>query len=334
MARDGGRGRGAATRGRGRPRKNMGIPLNLDPEPRPATSTPTTTTTTTTHTTTPPIVATKTQTSSQPPPTPDTDVADEDAEATASATADTRPDPAPVDHSTQGVQSPIRPQQRKLGRPPTQSEVFVRTHTKKKDQGQYVDTRSEQFVEAVKAEVKCPEDERHARIGVGLPPGPPIDEDEVWDSMASGRKKGRIYGKGKVPKRPAPRLVDPENASTCSGPDAREHITLLNWEIHQQAEQHRREMEYWKQRYETDVTRLQTTNDTQSAEFDQWKSHVSQTYAFMQTMQGTTSGVMLPPPPPPSSSLRPPRPPPAAAPNRTETDPDDGSSSEDEDDYE
>ncbi|MED6191455.1 hypothetical protein PIB30_000555 [Stylosanthes scabra] len=88
-------------------------------------------------------------------------------------------------------------------------------------------------------------------------------------------------------------------------------------------------MEYWKQRYETDVTRLQTTIDTQSAKFDQWKSHVSQMYAFMQTMQGTTSGVM----PPPSSSLRPPQPPPAAAPSRTETDPDDGSSLDDEDDY-
>ncbi|MED6198649.1 hypothetical protein PIB30_068467 [Stylosanthes scabra] len=159
-----------------------------------------------------------------------------------------------------------------LGRPPTQSEVFVRTHTKKKDQGQYVDTRSEQFV------VKRLEDERDARIAAGLPPGPPIDEDE--------------------------------------------------------AEQHRREMEYRKQRYETDVTRLQTTIDTQSAEFDQWKSHVSQMYAFMQTMQGTTSDIMPPPPPPPSSSLRPPRPPPAAAPSRTETDPDDGSSSNDEDDYE
>ncbi|MED6125211.1 hypothetical protein PIB30_066523 [Stylosanthes scabra] len=204
-----------------------------------------------------------------------------------------------------------------LGRPPTQSEVFVRTHTKKKDQGQYVDTRSEEFVEAVKAEVKRLEDERDARIATGLPPGPPIDEDEIWDRMAGSRKKGRIYDKGKAPKRPAPQLVDPEDASTCSGPDVREHITLLNREIRQQAEQHRQEMEYWKQRYETDVTRRQTTIDTQSAEFDQWKSHVSQMYAFIQTMQGTTSGVMPPPPPPLSSSLRPPRHPPAAAPSRT-----------------
>ncbi|MED6200885.1 hypothetical protein PIB30_089744 [Stylosanthes scabra] len=124
------------------------------------------------------------------------------------------------------------------------SEVFVRIHTKKKDQGQYVDTRSEQFVEAIKAEVKHLEDEYDARIAAGLPPGPPIHDDEVWDRMTGGRKKGRIYGKGKVPKRPAPRLVDPEDASTCSGPDAREHITLLNREIHQQAVQHRREMEY------------------------------------------------------------------------------------------
>ncbi|MED6132854.1 hypothetical protein PIB30_022767 [Stylosanthes scabra] len=116
--------------------------------------------------------------------------------------------------------------------------------------------------------------------------------------MAGGRKKGQIYGKGKVPKRPAPRLVDPEDASTCNGPDAREHITLLNREIHQQAGD--------------GILEAATTIDTQSAEFDHWKSHVSQMYAFMQTMQGTTSGVMPPPPPPPSSSLRPPRPPPAA----------------------
>ncbi|MED6108981.1 hypothetical protein PIB30_029206 [Stylosanthes scabra] len=77
-----------------------------------------------------------------------------------------------------------------LGRPPTQSEVFVRTHTKKKDQGQFVDTRSEQFVEAVKVEVKRLEDERDARIAARLSPGPPIDEDEVWDCLAGGRKKG------------------------------------------------------------------------------------------------------------------------------------------------
>ncbi|MED6145790.1 hypothetical protein PIB30_028550 [Stylosanthes scabra] len=49
-----------------------------------------------------------------------------------------------------------------LGRPPTQSE------------------------EAVKAEVKRLEDERDARITAGLPPGPPMDEDEVWDRMAGG----------------------------------------------------------------------------------------------------------------------------------------------------
>ncbi|MED6196686.1 hypothetical protein PIB30_049686 [Stylosanthes scabra] len=90
-----------------------------------------------------------------------------------------------------------------LGRPPTQSEVFVQTHTKKK-----------KIREAVKAEVKRLEDERDARIAAGLPPGPPINEDEVWDRMAGSRKKDRIYGKGKVPKRPAPRLVDPEDAST------------------------------------------------------------------------------------------------------------------------
>ncbi|MED6111850.1 hypothetical protein PIB30_056165 [Stylosanthes scabra] len=155
-----------------------------------------------------------------------------------------------------------------------------------------------------------------------MPAGPPIDEDEVWDRMAGGRKRGKIYGKGKVPKRPVPPLVDPEDASTCSRPDGREHITLLNREIHQQEEEYRREME------------AVTTIDTHSVEFDQWKSHVSQMYAFMQQLQPTSSSVMPPLPPPPPSSLRPPQPPPvvaAAAPSRTETHPNDGSSLDDED---
>ncbi|MED6207157.1 hypothetical protein PIB30_033257 [Stylosanthes scabra] len=134
-------------------------------------------------------------------------------------------------------------------------------------------------------EIKCLEDERAARIAAGEPAGPPIDEDE-----------------GKVPKRPVPRLVDPEDASTCSGPDAREHITLLNREIQQQAEGYKQEMEAWKRWYETDVTRLHTSLDTQTAEFDQWKSMVSQMYSFMKQMQGSSSSGMPPPPPPPPSS--------------------------------
>ncbi|MED6162630.1 hypothetical protein PIB30_072298 [Stylosanthes scabra] len=124
--------------------------------------------------------------------------------------------------------------------------------------------------------------------------------------------------------------VNPQctNASTCSGLDVREHITLLNREIQQQAEEYKREMEAWKKRYETDVTRLQTPLDTQSAEFDQWKSHVSQMYTFMQQMQPTSSSAAMPPPPPPAPfSARPPRPPPtvtASAPTRSDTHPDDG----------
>ncbi|MED6159553.1 hypothetical protein PIB30_043265 [Stylosanthes scabra] len=220
-----------------------------------------------------------------------------------------------------------------------QSEVFLRTHTKKKDRGQYVDERSEHMIvntELHKAEMKRLEDEQAARIAAGEPSGPPIDEDEVWDRVSGSQKQGQVYGKGKVPKRPAPRLVDPEDVSTCSGPDAREHITLMNREIRQQADAYKREMKAWKKRYKTDVTRLQTTIDTQLAEFDRWKSTVSQTYTFMQQMGGSSSSMPLPPPPPPSSA-RPPRPPPAATvdgPTPTDTHLDDGSSSDhEENDY-
>ncbi|MED6150306.1 hypothetical protein PIB30_071112 [Stylosanthes scabra] len=183
------------------------------------------------------------------------------------------------------------------------SEVFLRTHTRKKDRGQFVDERSEQQI------IKCLEDERAARIAAGEPAGPPIDEDEVSDRIAGGR----------------------------NGLDAREHITLLNREIQQQTEAYKQEMEAWKRRYETNVTCLQTTLDTQSAEFDQWKSTVSQMYSFMQQMQGSSSSSMPPPPPPPPSSApRPPRLPPVAtagAPTATDHHLDDDGSSMDDEDY-
>ncbi|MED6119573.1 hypothetical protein PIB30_013007 [Stylosanthes scabra] len=88
-----------------------------------------------------------------------------------------------------------------LEREPTQSEVFLRTHAKKKDQGQFVDDRSEQFI-AHKTKMKRLEDERAARIAEGVLAGPSINEDKVWDRLVGDRKRGRIYGKGKVPKGP------------------------------------------------------------------------------------------------------------------------------------
>ncbi|MED6187708.1 hypothetical protein PIB30_064189 [Stylosanthes scabra] len=51
-----------------------------------------------------------------------------------------------------------------LGRIPSQSEVFLRTHTRKKDRGQFVNERSEQQIEQHKAEIKRLEDERAAHI--------------------------------------------------------------------------------------------------------------------------------------------------------------------------
>ncbi|MED6148288.1 hypothetical protein PIB30_051680 [Stylosanthes scabra] len=77
-------------------------------------------------------------------------------------------------------------------------------------------------------------------------------------------------------------------------------------------------------------------NHSQTAEFDQWKSTVSQMYSFMTQMQGSSSSAMPPPlPPPQSSAPRPPRPPPAAtAGAHTAADQhldDDGSFADDED---
>ncbi|MED6122556.1 hypothetical protein PIB30_040860 [Stylosanthes scabra] len=97
-----------------------------------------------------------------------------------------------------------------LGRPSTQSEVFTRTHTKKKDQRQWDDKRAEDTKQLYDEELKRFLEKRATLIATGCPE-PPISEDEVWVRIAGGRKKG--------------------------GPvDVREQVTLLNEELTQQAE--------------------------------------------------------------------------------------------------
>ncbi|MED6139374.1 hypothetical protein PIB30_083232, partial [Stylosanthes scabra] len=87
----------------------------------------------------------------------------------------------------------------------------------------------------------------------------------------------------------------------------REQVTLLNRELTQQAEEHRQEVQALSDRHAAQIRRLQSSFDTQTAEFDRWKSTVSQMYSFMQNMQAGSAffGAGMPPPMPP-----PPPPPP------------------------
>ncbi|MED6166940.1 hypothetical protein PIB30_114300, partial [Stylosanthes scabra] len=97
-----------------------------------------------------------------------------------------------------------------LGRTPTQSEVFARTHTRKEDR-EWVDKR------ASDVNLKRLQDERQAAIDAGAPAPPPIDEAEVWARVAGGRKRGRIYGMGVVPSHKYPPLFsDPDDDDTAS----------------------------------------------------------------------------------------------------------------------
>ncbi|MED6173179.1 hypothetical protein PIB30_056824 [Stylosanthes scabra] len=126
-----------------------------------------------------------------------------------------------------------------LGRPPTQSEVFARTHTRKEDQ-LWVDRRSEDANGAFLEELKRLQTERQAIIDAGGLEPPPIDEDAVWTRIAGGRKRGRIYGKGVVPSHKYPTLFGvPDDKDTATGPpDLREQVVLLNREVTEQAETH------------------------------------------------------------------------------------------------
>ncbi|MED6226473.1 hypothetical protein PIB30_104119 [Stylosanthes scabra] len=82
-----------------------------------------------------------------------------------------------------------------LGRTPTHSEVFERSHTRKEDQ-LWVDKRSADVNEAFLAELKRLQAERQALMEAGCPEPPPIDEVALWTRFAGGRKRGRIYGMG------------------------------------------------------------------------------------------------------------------------------------------
>ncbi|MED6201787.1 hypothetical protein PIB30_098530 [Stylosanthes scabra] len=85
-----------------------------------------------------------------------------------------------------------------LGRTPTHSEVFARTHPRKEDQ-LWVDKRSADVNEAFLAELKRLHAERQALMEAGCPEPPPIDEGALWTRFVGGRKRGRIYGMGVVP---------------------------------------------------------------------------------------------------------------------------------------
>ncbi|MED6113974.1 hypothetical protein PIB30_075789 [Stylosanthes scabra] len=157
-----------------------------------------------------------------------------------------------------------------LGRTPTQSEVFVRTHTRKNDR-LWVDKRSEDVNDAFLAELKRLQDERQAIIDAGgptLPPPPALDEDEVWTRIVGDCKQGRIYGMSVVPLHKYPPLFgDPDDDDIASGPpDLRKQVTLFNKEISQRAEAHAQRVATLEVVCAAKVRTLESTVQTQLQE--------------------------------------------------------------------
>ncbi|MED6172849.1 hypothetical protein PIB30_053778 [Stylosanthes scabra] len=181
-----------------------------------------------------------------------------------------------------------------MGRTPSFSEVFARTHTRKKDR-EWVDKRSHDFKEAFEVEKNRLEAEGDlARI-------------------AGGRKKGRIYGKGVVPAYSVPLIIgdvdvdiDVDVDDTASGPlDVREQVRTL-----------------------------ETALETQSQEVSQLRKGYFHMYIFLELMRSGGSGsaafTAMPPLPPPPPPPRPPARSPspllqqdrAASPSQHDDDPD------------
>ncbi|MED6151800.1 hypothetical protein PIB30_085882, partial [Stylosanthes scabra] len=234
-----------------------------------------------------------------------------------------------------------------MGRTPSFSEVFVRTHTCKKDCYEWVDKRSHDckvdstsllrltsLTTLFEVEKNRLEVERQAIIVAGGPEPPPIDEETIWLQIAGGRKKGRIYGKGVVPAYYVPLIIgDVDDADTASDPsDVREQVTLLNRELSQQAEASRQRVAQVEAVCEQKVRTLEMALESQSQEVSQLRKAYSDMYSFLELMHSGGFGsasftAMLPPPPsppPPPPRARSPSPPPqqdrAASPSQHDDD--------------
>ncbi|MED6213732.1 hypothetical protein PIB30_096096 [Stylosanthes scabra] len=94
-------------------------------------------------------------------------------------------------------QTPLRGWESELGCPPTQSEIFERTHTRKEDRNKWVDRRSQETDILFKENLQKAEEERSVLISQGITDLPPVSEEEVWFKTVGGCKRGRIYGVGR-----------------------------------------------------------------------------------------------------------------------------------------
>ncbi|CAK8563271.1 unnamed protein product [Lathyrus sativus] len=108
---------------------------------------------------------------------------------------------------------------RELGREPTLDEVFLRTHTKKKDSS-WVDDRSKKTYETFQEKLK------HAsQVGETSNSGPKEVDSATrlnfWAEATGGKTRGRLYGVGDLSKHYKPGvsslITQQSRVSTCSG---------------------------------------------------------------------------------------------------------------------
>ncbi|MED6222141.1 hypothetical protein PIB30_061615 [Stylosanthes scabra] len=157
------------------------------------------------------------------------------------------------------------------------------------------------------------EEARATLISQGASDTPPISDEEIWTQTVGGRKRGCVYGMGRVPADTLPHSVDEctsEECSTASRPDLREQITLLNRELARQVEisttqqtryeeleaRYLRERDEWRwthQRQQQEISRLDGTISEMGSEM---RSSIGQMWNYMQLVQNSSFGsAQLPP---------------------------------------
>ncbi|MED6174479.1 hypothetical protein PIB30_069376 [Stylosanthes scabra] len=160
-----------------------------------------------------------------------------------------------------------------LGRTPTQSEVFARTHTRKEDRS-WVDKQSENVNDVFLTELKRLQEKHQAIIDAGGPEGHPRSMRTLCGhGLRAAARGGGFMG--------------------------------WVWEIAQQAEAHAQSLAAVEAVCAEKVRTLESTVQTQSQEVSELRKAYSDMYSFLTQMRSSGSSLTAmpdmptPPPPPP-----------------------------------
>ncbi|RYR59629.1 hypothetical protein Ahy_A05g025528 [Arachis hypogaea] len=145
-----------------------------------------------------------------------------------------------------------------LGRPSRMDELFEHTHTRKEDRTQWVDEHSRKTKDIFQERIFQAEQERQTDIEADVTDPPPIYEESIWIEIVGRKRRGRVYGMGKLEDR------------------------------------YQMEKREWQQTTES----LREDLNTSNSQMDQFSHQLSSLTEYVRAMGPSSSGSRVPPPSP------------------------------------